>query len=316
MIKHLLHTAHIELPMQKFRWLLLVLFFFNTGCSFQSGYSESRSEPSLSPLPLSDEIAETSGLTCLSDGSFLTINDSGHHATIYRLNKVGQITDRFASEAQNMDWEALALHQGKLWIADIGNNSGKRSTLQIYSTPIPTYQTKDLTHTKFQLRYTQETSSSTAPYQHALDAEALVSNGNQLLIFSKNWTGTQSEVYTFSVNSDNSDLIKVGETTTLPGLITDAAYSAFHQVYVIVGYQNFRRNPFSLIFQGDFSPFLAVLDSQYRLVGSVPIATGGQVEAICIDQTQDIWLSQEKSSHHHAQFWRWGTLTTLLNSID
>jgi len=77
--------------------------------------------------PLSAEVAETSALACLSSQQFLTLNDSGNPPLLYQLNANGDITATIQTDAMNQDWEALAIHQGQLWIADIGNNSGERT---------------------------------------------------------------------------------------------------------------------------------------------------------------------------------------------
>lgn len=265
---------------------------------------------------LSAEIAETSGLACLGHGQFLTINDSGNPATVFQLDASGRIINRITTNGRNQDWEALAIHQDRLWIADIGNNSGQRATLALYHAPIPQGQMKDLQVEELALRYPQPPMAKPSHYQHELDAEALVSTGDRLLVFSKNWAGMQSRVYAVDTSGTTTVLQPVGETGPLPGLITDVAYSAQLHVFVVAGYENFRLNPLPLMLSGNFAPFIAVLDANYQFITSVEVPTGGQLEAVCLDEAQNIWLSQERSSHHKAKLWRWGTLATLLNATD
>lgn len=282
-------------------------------CSQQPDGSSKAQTDTSGPLRLlSSEIAETSGLLCLDDGKFLTLNDSGNPPVLFQLDAMGRILSRIATTANNQDWEALALHQGELWIADIGNNAGQRTSLQLYHTQLAETVPEALSVDTLTVQYPQVALTKAMPYQHDLDAEALVSTGEQLLLFSKNWLGMQSQVYVVDTKTRTSVLKPVGSTTALPGLITDAAYSAQHRVFVIAGYQNFRLNPLTFILSGDFSPFLAVLDAQFRLITSVPIETGGQLEAVCLDQEHNIWLSQEKSTHQPAALWRWGRLEALL----
>ena len=305
--------------MQKFQLSPLLLCCFLLGSCSQQPDSPPDKHAAIDQItvtPLGNEIAETSGLACLDNDQFLTINDSGNPAAIYQLDAQGRISKRLSTNGHNQDWEALAIHQGRLWIADIGNNSGQRQTLQLYHTVLPSSQAAELAVEMLELRYPEAPKTSPSHYQHELDAEALVSTGSQLLIFSKNWLGMQSRVYEVDTSKKAVMLKQIGETSALPGLITDVAYSMQQQVFVVAGYQNFRLNPLSFVLSGDFVPFLAVLDAQYRVIKSVPISTGGQLEAVCLDRAQNIWLSQEKSTHHAAQFWRWGPLSTLLNATD
>lgn len=304
--------------MQKFQLSpLLLCGVLLSGCSQQPDQiPQAPADEKVAEQHLSAEIAETSGLACLNNSQFLTINDSGNPATVYRLDALGQIINRLTTNGHNQDWEALALHQGQLWIADIGNNSGQRETLALYHAPIPQTQDNELELNELELRYPQPPKTTPSHYQHELDAEALVSTGDRLLIFSKNWIGMKSRVYAVDTSVGASTLQQIGETSALPGLITDVAYSAQRQVFVVAGYENFRLNPLPFMLTGDFGPFLAVLDVNYQLITSVQIPTGGQLEAVCLDAAQDIWLSQESSTHHTAKFWRWGALTTLLNATD
>lgn len=300
--------------MQKIRrsplWLCCFLVW---SCSQQPDSSSKAQTGTPGPLRLlSDEVAETSGLVCLDDGKFLTLNDSGNPPTLFQLDAMGRIQNRTDTTATNQDWEALALHQGELWIADIGNNSGQRTELQLYHAPLTAVQTNQLSVDALTVQYPQAALTKAMPYQHDLDAEALVSTGEQLLLFSKNWLGMQSQVYVVDTKARTSVLKPAGSTTALPGLITDAVYSAEHQVFVVTGYQNFRLNPLPFMLSGDFSPFLAVLDAKFRLVTSVPVESGGQLEAVCLDKAHNIWLSQEKSTHRPAALWRWGRLDALL----
>ncbi|TXH98086.1 MAG: hypothetical protein E6Q75_02685 [Rheinheimera sp.] len=300
---------------------LLIAFIYSLFClSCSQRPDTDKLSGGVSPLfiekSLSPEIAETSGLACLADGSFFTVNDSGNPATLFQLDKSGRVIGRTATTGVNQDWEALAIHQGQLWIGDIGNNSGQRSTIELYHAPLPAKPFENLTLSKIILRYPHPPMGLPSHFQHELDAEALVSTGEQLLLFTKNWVGLQSAVYLVDTSQTNTVLKQIGETSALPGLITDAAYSFKHNVFVIVGYGNFRLNPLSFMFSGEFAPFLAVLDRDYRLIKSVPIPSGGQLEALCIDNEQNIWLSQEKSSRQPAQFWRWGFVESLLKPTD
>lgn len=302
--------------MLKFPLSALLCSLLLTSCSQQPDNLPTANASDVAAATLPGEIAETSALVCTGGQQFLTINDSGNPAVLYRLDQQGRIVQRLNIEAQNQDWEALTMHQGKLWIADIGNNTGQRTELQLYTLPLPAPSDTTIPVTTYRLRYPGPTPKAPALYQHEFDAEALVSTGSELLLFSKNWQGDTSRVYQVDTSRTASELQQVGTTSVLPGLITDVAYSATAQVFIVAGYQNFRQNPLPLLLSGDFAPFLAILDRQYQLLKTVPVATGGQVEAVCLDTANNIWLSQEGSARHPAQMWQWGNLATLMTETN
>jgi len=302
--------------MLKFPLSALLCLLLLTSCSQQPDNQPTANASDVAAATLPGEIAETSALVCTGDQQFLTINDSGNPAVLYRLDQQGRIVQRLNIEAQNQDWEALTMHQGKLWIADIGNNTGQRTELQLYTLPLPAPSDTTIPVTTYRLRYPGPTPKAPALYQHEFDAEALVSTSSELLLFSKNWQGDTSRVYQVDTSQTASELQQVGTTSVLPGLITDVAYSATAQVFIVAGYQNFRQNPLPLLLSGDFVPFLAILDRQYQLLKTVPVATGGQVEAVCLDTANNIWLSQEGSARHPAQMWQWGNLATLMTETN
>lgn len=79
-------------------------------------------------------ITESSGLARDSEaGGYWTVNDSGSDATAYRLSSSGDVTGTLRYRADPVDVEAVALHEGRLYIADIGDNAAERNTITIYS---------------------------------------------------------------------------------------------------------------------------------------------------------------------------------------
>ena len=74
-----------------------------------------------------DSICEASGLAAsrAHPGVFWTLNDSGNLPRIYAVDRGGKLLAEYAlRESLNIDWEALALADGKLYIGDVGNNFG------------------------------------------------------------------------------------------------------------------------------------------------------------------------------------------------
>ena len=82
---------------------------------------------------LPSELDETSGLAFFN-GKLWTINDSGGLPALYAFDTIsGEIVQRITvSNAQNIDWESLAMDADHIYIGDFGNNAGTRDDLVIY----------------------------------------------------------------------------------------------------------------------------------------------------------------------------------------
>jgi len=298
--------------------LSLVATVFFVGCSTQSATNSMlvKTATLLVEAPLPAIVEETSGLVCLADGHFLTINDSGHAATVFQLNARGEVLQQFSIDGANRDWEAMTIHQDQLWIGDIGNNSGTRSGGDLYQTSLQLRSEQQNPAEKTSFVYSDMPRPPLQVYQHDFDAEAIVSANQQLWLFNKAWQSDHSSVYQLTMNNGSTTAARVATIQGLPGVITGGAFSSTHQVFVLTGYARFRDNVLNMALHDDYRPFLAVLDTRFKLQKTVPIAQGGQIEAICIDAQQQLWLTQEKSKRRPALLWRWGTLQQLLHSIS
>lgn len=306
----------------------LLLWLSLTACTSHQGPHPSKNM--VAPLQqaievvLTAQMVETSALACLEDGSFLTINDSGHTPTVYQINHQGQLLQQYELNASNRDWEAMAIHQGQLWIADIGNNSGKNPGGDLYQLNLPLRLGQNIVPSHSSFIYPDFPQLPLTAYQHDFDAEALVSANGQLFLINKAWQSDHSSVYLLEPNNQAAQQTlktthqarMVATISGLPGVITDAAFSQQHQRFVLTGYARFRDNALRLALNNDYQPFLAVIDQHFQLQQLVPIPQSGQLEAICIDPQQQVWLTQEQSKRRPALLWRWGTMDKLLSLID
>ncbi len=89
--------------------------------------------------------SESSGLAVVS-GGFLTIDDAGGDASMYRFDAAGEFLATIPVEgATNTDWEDVAAtpcDEGSCaWIADIGDNDENRATVTIWRVPITNQMT-------------------------------------------------------------------------------------------------------------------------------------------------------------------------------
>lgn len=260
-----------------------------SGCAAQ--YPPSTKSLLLAPLSvLSQQLEETSGLYCTDDGLF-TINDSGNEATVFELDYGASVKQTHTLALQNLDWEAITGDDNFLYIADIGNNKGKRENLAIHKVSRRHYDEIS----SVSVQYQGNTPSDNFPYAHDFDAEAMVLAEGKLLIFSKSWRTGIANVY--EVGSETLQILTpIAQIAGLPGVITGADFDEMRNLYVVVGYKS---DPF-----GNFSTFLAQLDTSFTPIEVWPLDEYKQVEGICVDKQGDYWFSEEATDLRKASLTR------------
>jgi len=78
-------------------------------------------------------ITESSGLAADPRArGYWTVNDSGDSAVAYRLSTSGRVVGTLKYQADPIDVEAVALHDGRLYVADIGDNLEERESVTVY----------------------------------------------------------------------------------------------------------------------------------------------------------------------------------------
>ncbi|MCE2594001.1 hypothetical protein K6Y31_04125 [Motilimonas cestriensis] len=195
----------------------------------------------LASLP--SDVSETSGLA-MRYGKLWTINDSGDGAFLYKLNLSNQFveTKLKVTNAVNRDWESLAQDDTYLYIADCGNNSGKRDTFQIYQVPWHEIDVAPsgsrLSSERINIKLEGQTPTLEA-YEHNYDCEAITVVDNKLWLFSKNWQDQQTQLYQaeFGVSPP---LLKAQQTLPVQGLITAVDYHQPSGQLALLGYSKQR----------------------------------------------------------------------------
>lgn len=260
-----------------------------SGCAAQ--YPMSTKSLSLAPMNvLSQQLEETSGLYCTDEGLF-TINDSGNEATVFELDYNAGVKQAHTLALKNVDWEAITGDDNFLYIADIGNNKGKRESLAIHK--VSRHHYDEISSVSVQ--YQDNTPSDNFPYAHDFDAEAMVMANGKLLVFSKSWRTGIANVY--EVGSETQQTLKpIAQVTGLPGVITGVDFDKARNLYVVVGYKS---DPF-----GNFSTFLAQLDTSFTPIDVWPLDEYKQVEGVCVDKQGDYWFSEEATDLRKASLTR------------
>jgi hypothetical protein len=144
---------------------------------------------------LSESLNEISGLERINDSIFVAINDGGNKPIVFLLNAHGKVLKKVkVTDAENTDWEDIAIDNKFLYIGDFGNNANRRKKLVIYRVKIKdVLNDKEVESKKIKFSYSDQTKFPPPKKQFNFDAEALVCNGNSLTIFTKcntdPWTG-------------------------------------------------------------------------------------------------------------------------------
>lgn len=184
---------------------------------------------------LPQEVSETSGLM-IYEGKVYTHNDSGNAAALYEIDTLNFTVRRTiqVSGAENVDWEDLARDDTYLYIADIGNNLGNRRDLVIYRVPLTDLDQDTVQAESIQFSYADQTvfdSQTNSDW----DAEALVSYGDELILFTKQWQSLGTVAYSIPKAPGEHVAQPVG-SAALNGLVTGGTYNERTGIIYLLGY--------------------------------------------------------------------------------
>ncbi len=243
---------------------------------------------------LENAISESSGLIYLNH-RIITHNDSGGKAALYEVDSInGQIVRTvYVGNTSNVDWEDICHDQSYIYIGDIGNNDGSRTNLRIYRIAIADYlNTPNDTVMADTISYSYANQTNFSPGNMAtnFDAESLISIGDSLYIFTKNWKNSWSNVYAIS-NKPGTYQIDKKDSLDVKGFITGANYNTMDSVLTLVGY-NIILAPFVVNVTG----FGSGLFSQGTIVKKglkLGSSASGQVESICHISGKQYYISSE-----------------------
>ncbi|WP_414829465.1 hypothetical protein [Alteromonas sp. H39] len=230
--------------------------------------------------PLPSLVSESSGLYCLNNQA-LTINDSGNAATVFTIDSKARIVAQNTMEKPNVDWEAITASDDTVFVGDVGNNRGNRSSLSI---EVINRDTMEFVRS-LSIDYEGYKAGQNVPYAHDYDAEAMTRHDGKLLLFSKSWASRVSHVYEVNTDVAHQALKAVAHIEGLPGVITGADWDRIRQHYVIVGYAS---DPF-----GNFDTFLAEITPEFTVSKLWPLPDHNQVEGVCVANDGSYWVTQE-----------------------
>jgi hypothetical protein len=277
------HTVKIIL-------LLLPVLEWSAGCSNLEEEKEPFEKRCLTPdFLLPPELNENSGMIWY-DGLLWLINDSGGNPFIYALDTATAkiIRQVQLAGAENVDWEEITQDESFIYVGDFGNNDGSRKDLRIYKISKSDMDEPSVVPEIIQFSYPDQTDYTPAPYNTPFDCEAMISAGDTLQLFTKNWTGGDTRIYKVPAVQGNHIAVLCG-SLKIDGQVTASAYSAVDHCLFLLGYYNFI--PFLCLLE-NFIPGEAYNGSiqQYSFAENF----GTQTEGIALPDSGNILISCEK----------------------
>ena len=245
------------------------------------------------------DLDENSGLIFYNN-NIITFNDSGGEANLYEINaSTGNITRTVTiTNATNVDWEDITQDASYIYIGDIGNNNGNRTDLKIYKIAKNDYNGSDdiAVAEIISYSYADQLDFNSNSNNTNWDAEGLISYGEQLLIFSKNWVDNRVNVYSIpKTNGTYSALLKSSYNTN--GLITSAEISLNENIIYLIGYSS-SQAPFMYTIHGIPNNSLDIFSGVISEKISNIVPLGNQVEAIALFEITPnqhrLYISNEK----------------------
>ncbi len=242
---------------------------------------------------LSDTLQETSGMIFFNN-RIITHNDSGNDANLYEIDTITGSVSRLVhiENAINIDWEDITQDDDYIYIGDFGNNTGSRTDLKIYRIAKMDYLST-INDTIFadtiSFTYSDQTDFTPAPFATNYDAEAFISYGDSLFLFTKNWNDARTNIYAIPKTPGNYSIEKI-DSLDAQGYVSGATYNAVTNTICLTGYtftssflitlDTFSNNGFSF---GNMNRYTLALPNGYSY----------QTEAICFLSGNYLYISSE-----------------------
>lgn len=158
-------------------------------------------------------ITESSGLAADSAaGGYWTVNDSGDSAVAYALSTSGRVLGTLEYRAEPIDVEAVAMHDGRLYVADIGDNLADRESITVYYFDDASPDDGTVSYRSWDFVYPD------GPH----DAETLlVDESGRLFVVTKDAMGAVYAAPRRPKRAGVNELTKVGDA---PGAVTDGTF--------------------------------------------------------------------------------------------
>lgn len=158
-------------------------------------------------------VVESSGLARdLPANLYWTANDSGSTGIAYGVNAKGKVVGSLNFRASPVDVEAVAVHENRLYLGDIGDNTADRSKITVYAFNDARANGLTVGYQAYDFRYPDG----------AHDAETLLVNPKgRLFIVTK---GRKGGIYAAPKNPSRQSTNELERVGTAPALVTDGTF--------------------------------------------------------------------------------------------
>lgn len=200
-------------------------------------------------------ITESSGLARDPDAAgYWTVNDSGSGPVAYALDPDGQVTGTLRYRADPVDVEAVAMYDGRLYVADIGDNGAERDAVTVYYFDDAAAGDQPVSYRSWDFRYPDG----------ARDAETLlVDERGRLYIVTK---GAEGGVYRAPLKPARTRVNVLDRVGDAPAAVTDGTFLPGGDRIALLTYGA-----------------VEVLDAtSYERVGDAPIPAQSQPESLSV----------------------------------
>ncbi len=248
---------------------------------------------------MEEAMKETSGIL-YADGNIWTINDSGGEAEIYKIDKeTGTVIQKvILLNAVNRDWEDISEDEGYIYVGDFGNNNGNRKDLKIYKVAKSGITSKKKVEVKAEIiefSYTDQETFEENNRNHNFDCESLISFGDSLIIFSKNWADNKTRMFMLPKTPGQYQLT-TRSVLDADGLVTGAGYNSNLKKLVLIGYKD--HVPFIFLIN-DFDGKSISGKETYRF--NLFKIKGAQTEGISWSTGETVLFSTEQTKTYSQQ---------------
>ncbi len=200
-------------------------------------------------------ITESSGLAVDPAGNlYWTVNDSGDRGVAYGIGLDGKVQGTLNFRDQPRDVEAVAVHEDRLYIADIGDNKGQRNVVRVYFFNNPRANGLTVTYHAYDFRYPD------GPQ----DAETLlVDESGRLFIVTK---GQEAAIFEAPAKPDRDGVNDLEQVASAPSNVTDGTFLPGGDRIALLTYNS-----------------VEVLDAtSYEVMASAPIPDQPQAESLTL----------------------------------
>jgi hypothetical protein len=216
-------------------------------------------------------ITESSGLAVDRAGNlYWTINDSGDRGVAYGIGLDGKVQGTLNFRAQPVDVEAIAVHEDRLYVADIGDNSAQRSSVRVFYFSNPRANGLTVSYHAYDFRYPDGSHNAET---------LLVNDSGRLFVVTK---GEKGAVYAAPRKPDRQGVNKLKKVGSAPTDVTDGTFLPGGERIALLTYTS-----------------IEVLDaSSYKVLASSPIPRQPQAESLTmtLDQQSLLVGSEGKKS--------------------